>query len=145
MTDEPNQKQISLKGKNILLTGGTTGIGRAIGILLAKSGANIFTFGREQQPLDEALQAFKEAGGNAYGFTADVSKVEDVKRIFQEADKIFDKLDILICNAGLAAQGLADTPEDEWRYVVETNLLGYLACSKEGITRMKPNKMAISC
>lgn len=143
MTDienPPTQSGTSLAGKNIILTGGTTGIGRAIGILLSKSGANIFTFGREQQPLTEALDAMNRAGGNAKGITADVSIAEDVKRVFKEADKIFDKLDILICNAGLAIGGIADSAEEDWRYVVETNLMGYLACSKQGIERMKPKK-----
>lgn len=124
----------ALRGKTALLTGGTTGIGRAILAELANEGVRVLTFGRHQQPLDHALQ---EAGlGGDCGLVADVTNPEDLSRVFATVDERLGDLDILICNAGLGAFAIADMPDREWRYVIETNLVGYMACTKAAIERM---------
>lgn len=130
----------SLTGKRILITGGTTGIGRAVAILLSSYGANVFTSGRTPEHLQEALEQIRQAGGQANGIIADQSKPEDIKRIFEEADKALGGLDVLINNAAVPAQNIKDMEEDQWRYSMETNLLGYMACTKEAIPRMEPQK-----
>src|ERR687889_616299 len=73
--------------KSILITGGTTGIGRAIAILLASQGAKVMVFGRHQDDLDEALKDIRAAGGEVLGLTADVSDPEDIQRVFKEFDR----------------------------------------------------------
>ena len=70
-----------LKGRRVMVTGGTTGIGRAVAILLASEGARLFIFGREEKPLNDALKAIRAVGGEGHGVTADVSKPEDVERV----------------------------------------------------------------
>jgi short-subunit dehydrogenase len=77
----------SLKGKRILITGGTTGIGRAITILLGSYGAKIITFGRHQEQLDEVISAVQQAGGEINGLIADSAKAEDIQRVFQQVDQ----------------------------------------------------------
>ncbi|GAB3547890.1 SDR family oxidoreductase [Spirosoma fluminis] len=129
-----------LEGKRILITGGTTGIGQAIAILLGSYGAHVFTMGRHQKQLDEALGRIREAGGQADGMIADLSKQEEVERVFQQADQILGGLDIFISNAALAAESIADMDNAQWRNVVETNLLGYMACTKEAVSRMQQGK-----
>lgn len=129
-----------LAGKRILLTGGTTGIGRAVAALLSAYGAKIFTFGRTPEHLQEALDEIRQAGGQAEGIVADQSKPEDVQRIFEQADAVLGGLDILINNAAVPAQNIKDMEEDQWRYAMETNLLGYMACTKEAISRLEPQK-----
>lgn len=130
----------SVAGKNVLVTGGTTGIGRATAILLAGQGANVLTFGRDQQHLDDALNDIQKAAkGTVYGFLADVATEDGVKKIFEEVDARFDKLDILINNAALPYGSVTEGNYREWKYVMDTNLLGYLACSGEAITKMKEN------
>jgi NADP-dependent 3-hydroxy acid dehydrogenase YdfG len=129
-----------LDGKRILITGGTTGIGRAIALLLSSYGARIVTFGRHQEPLDETLKAIREAGGQADGFLADSASAEDIQRVFQEADAKLGGLDVLIDCAALAADSLGEMDDSDWRYVIETNLVGYLATTKEALRRMQPQK-----
>ncbi|RAK00286.1 NADP-dependent 3-hydroxy acid dehydrogenase YdfG [Larkinella arboricola] len=130
----------SLTGKRIIISGGTTGIGRAIAILLGSYGAHIFTFGRNQEPLDETLTAIREAGGQADGIIADSSKPEDIQRVFQQAEEKLGGLDILINSAALAAGSISEMEDADWRYVIETNLAGYLATTKEALNRMQPQK-----
>ncbi|MET0338951.1 MAG: SDR family oxidoreductase [Caulobacter sp.] len=123
-----------LNAKRVMVTGGTTGIGRAIAILLASEGARVFIFGREQDALDDALKAIEAAGGEAHGVTADVAKAEDVTRVFKAADDALGGLDILVNNAAIWGEALDEM--DEWRYSVETNLVGFLACAREGAKRL---------
>jgi NADP-dependent 3-hydroxy acid dehydrogenase YdfG len=132
----------SLEGKNVIVTGGTTGIGRAIVLLLAKCGANVLFFGRHEQELKDTLNEIESIGGtsNIYGLMADVSKNEDIERVFSEASDKFDKLDILINNAALGYGSIQDGEYEDIQYLINTNLVGYLACASKAVERMKPNK-----
>jgi NAD(P)-dependent dehydrogenase (short-subunit alcohol dehydrogenase family) len=125
-----------LAGKRVLVTGGTTGIGRAVGALLASYGARIFTFGRNQKPLDEALDYIRAAGGEAEGVTGDLTLPDDVGRIFARADAVFGGVDVLVNNAALPADGIMEMEDAEWRYAVEANFVGQLACARAAATRM---------
>src|SRR5829696_8622883 len=84
--------------KSILITGGTTGIGRAIAILLASQGARVMIFGRHEQELNDAMNDIRQAGGDVLGLTADVTNPAEIQRVFQQFDQQMDKLDILINN-----------------------------------------------
>lgn len=131
---------VSMAGKAIVVSGGTTGIGRATAALLASQGAKVLIFGREEQALQDALadlQGQVQNGGAVHGMTADQSKPEDVRRVFQEADQKLGGVDILINNAALAAQSIVETDYAEWQSVIQTNILGYMACCREAIDRMK--------
>lgn len=126
-----------LAGKNIIISGGTTGIGRATAVLLGSYGARLLIFGRHEPELREAMAEVEQAGGEVHGVVADQAKGEDIQRVFKEADEKLGRLDVMINNAAVAAARLIDTPEDEWRYVLETNILGYMACCREAAIRMK--------
>lgn len=128
---------VDVKGKSVLVTGGTTGIGRSIAILLAQRGARVMIFGRHQQELDAAMRDLHMVSSEAYGLTADSGKIEDVERVFQEVDHQFGGLDILVSNAALPAGSVVNTPSDEINYVIQTNLLGYLYFAKLATERMK--------
>ena len=123
--------------KSILITGGTTGIGRATAILLASQGAKVMIFGRHQNDLDEALNDIRETGEEVLGLTADVSDPEDIQRVFKEFDRQMDKLDILINNAALGYGSITEGGYPEWDYILKTNLLGYMAMTHEAVERMK--------
>lgn len=131
----------SLAGKSIVVTGGTTGIGRSTAQRLVADGANVLIFGRHEQELQDALKDIQSAAngsnGKVHGLTADTSKPEDIDRIFQEADQKLGGVDILVNNAALAAHSVLDMKFNEIQYVVETNLLGYMNCCKQAIERMK--------
>ena len=125
-----------LAGKRVLVTGGTTGIGRAVAALLASYGARIFTFGRNQKPLDAALDYIRAAGGEANGMVGDLTEPDDIRHIFAKADDVFGGIDVLINNAALPADGIMQMDDAEWRYAVDANLVGQLACAREAATRM---------
>ena len=129
----------SMDGKTVLVTGGTTGIGRAIAIELARLGARVLIFGRHRQELDDALAALEDTVGQAEGMIADQSKPEDVQNVFKRA-RALGGLDVVIANAGISGEGLADTSDKDWRYVMETNLLGYLDVAKRAAEAFEGKK-----
>lgn len=131
------QDQVNIEGKRILVTGGTTGIGRATVALLAQEGGRVLTFGRHQPELDEALSNAGGAPGSVDGLIADVAKKEDIEQVFAAVDDKLGGLDVLISNAGLSAGPVHEMAEDEWRYVVETNLLGSFSTARQAIQRMQ--------
>ncbi|MFC0205634.1 SDR family oxidoreductase [Novosphingobium soli] len=124
----------NLAGKRILVTGGTTGIGRATVRALAARDARLLTFGREEAPLGEVL---REAGlPPECGLTADASTAADIRTVFATVDERLGGIDVLICCAALGAQPIHEMREEDWRYAVETNLLGYMGCTRAALERM---------
>jgi len=131
----------SVKGKRILITGGTTGIGRATAILLASQGARVMIFGRHQEQIDETLSAIMalDIETECFGMRADVAELRDINRIFDLVDGQFGGLDILINNAALPYESIIEGSYQDWQYILNTNLLGYMACSHEAVKRMQGN------
>lgn len=137
----PNYIAQSIAGKSILITGGTTGIGRATAILLASQGANVITMGTNKQHLDDALKDIKKnATGTVHGFVADLSTEEGIQKVFNEVDLHFGSLDILVNNAALPFGSVTEGNYSEWKRILDTNLLAYLACTNEALTRMKKKR-----
>jgi len=127
-----------VKGKSILITGGTTGIGRATAVLLASMGANVMIVGTDPQHLDQALEDIKKnALGDVSGMLADLATEEGIQSVFNQADISLERLDVLINNAALAFGSVTEGEYRDWKKIVDTNLLAYLACSSQAITRMK--------
>ncbi len=124
-----------LAGKRILLTGGTTGIGRATLALLAGEGARVLTFGRHQRELDDALAAAGD--GSVSGLVADAATREGIDAVFAAVDDQLGGIDALVACAALGAQPIHEMADEDWRYVIDTNLVGYLACAKAAIARME--------
>jgi NADP-dependent 3-hydroxy acid dehydrogenase YdfG len=122
-----------LSGKRILVSGGTTGIGRETIALLAREGARVLTFGRDREALDVALAY----AGGATGLTADVATREGIERVFAAVDDQLGGIDILVACAALGAQPIHEMADEDWRYVIDTNLTGYLACARGAIERME--------
>ncbi len=129
-----------INGKAVVITGGTTGIGRATAILLASHGAHVLIFGREKQPLEDALEDIGKVSKDVVGLTADTSKKNDVLKVFKTADEKLGGVDILIDNAALGAGPVAESRHEELEYIVKTNLLGYITSAYEAIKRMKQKK-----
>jgi 3-hydroxy acid dehydrogenase / malonic semialdehyde reductase len=130
-------KHTDLDKRRILVTGGTTGIGRATVKMLAEEGARVLTFGRHQAELAAALDNASHAAGEVTGLTADASTREAVERVFAAVDERLGGIDVLICCAALGAEPLHEMEEDAWRYVIETNLIGYMSCARQAIKRME--------
>jgi NAD(P)-dependent dehydrogenase (short-subunit alcohol dehydrogenase family) len=131
---------IQLSDKRALITGGTTGIGRATALLLATRGAHVLVFGRHEPELNDAMADLRQVSSNVHGLIADAARIDDVRRVFKEVDARLGHLDILINNAALGAEGLSDMKHEDWEYVVQANLIGYMSCAQEAIQRMKARK-----
>ena len=127
-----------LAGKAIVITGGTTGIGRATAKLLAEEGARILIFGRHQPELDEAISDAKGSRGEVHGLVADQSRNDEIQRVFAEADKHIGGCDILINNAAVGLGSFLETKYEDWLYEIQTNLVAYIACCRYAIDRMRP-------
>ena len=132
---DAHTEQPSLAGRKALITGGTTGIGRAIAILLASEGAKVFICGRDPRHLDDALQRIGEVGSGE-GISVDLAKPESIDRLFKAADDYLGKLDIAIINAAVSAEDLAGTPEDDLYYQTAVDYTAYLATAKAALERM---------
>lgn len=128
----------TLEGKHVFVAGGTTGIGLETAIQLAEQGAHVAVLGRHEPELDDALERLHQAGeGRCHGFTGDISRHEDVLRAFESFDQEVGPLDVFVASAALAAQSVTSMGYDEWRYVIDTNLVGTIDCVGQALERMK--------
>lgn len=128
---------VSLAGQRVLVTGGTTGIGRATVHRLVGAGAQVLTFGRDRDALGQAIADAPEGPGSVTGLTADIATQDGVDQVFAAVDAELGGIDILVCNAALGADPIHEMDDADWRYVVDTNLVGYLACARAAIDRMR--------
>jgi NADP-dependent 3-hydroxy acid dehydrogenase YdfG len=126
-----------IAGKGIVITGGTTGIGRTTALLLAQLGARVLVFGRHAPELEDAMHDLEDVSDEVYGLVADVSRLADVDRVFREADERLEHVDVLINNAALSGDSIIDHSVEDADYIVRTNVLGYIACAHAAIPRMK--------
>jgi NAD(P)-dependent dehydrogenase (short-subunit alcohol dehydrogenase family) len=136
------QQTTILNGQSVLITGGTTGIGRELALKIAAMGGNVLIAGVNEQHLDDTISDSHQANltGRLNGIIADLSPPVGVDLFFKEADKLFDgPLDVLINNAALAFQSAMEGSFEDWRKVIDTNLLGYIACTHEAAARMLKN------
>ena len=140
--DEPanlsdaHTEQPGLKGRRAVITGGTTGIGRAIAVLLAGYGAKVFVCGRDPAHLEDALERIGEVGEGS-GIALDLSEEAAVDRFFTKAGEWLGGIDIAVINAAVPAQALAETGERDTRYQIETDFVSYLVTTQEAAKRMK--------
>src|SRR5215212_4262948 len=92
---DAHTQQPSLSGRRAIVTGGTTGIGRAIAVLLASYGVKVFICGRNPEHLSDALQRIREVG-EGDGISVDLTDPEELSRYFMSADAYLGKLDIAV-------------------------------------------------
>ncbi|MBZ0252525.1 MAG: SDR family NAD(P)-dependent oxidoreductase [Candidatus Methylomirabilis sp.] len=122
-----------LKDKAVVVTGGGSGIGRAMANLYAAEGARVLVADIVGDAVEETLAEIKKAGGTASGFVGDVSKDADVCKMIDVAVSTFDRLDVLCNNAGVLDRltPAADVTDALWEKVLGVNLDGvFFACRK---------------
>lgn len=133
---DAHTRQPSLKGRKALVTGGTTGIGRAIAVLLASEGVKVFVCGRDATYLQDALTRIGEVGEGS-GTSGDTSKPDDLRRIFQEAEDWLGGLDIVVINAAVPSEATPEMDEETLRYNLETDFVSYIVSARHAAHRLK--------
>lgn len=115
-----------MKTKVALITGASSGIGRATAELFAANGARVAVAARRRDELDSLVADIEARGGTATAIQADVSVAADVERMVDHAIKTFGRLDYAVNNAGIEGRfaGIMDLPEEEWDRVLGINLRG---------------------
>lgn len=127
--------------KNVLVTGGGAGIGRAIALAFARQDAAVVVAGRSKEPLNQTVKLITDSGGRATAITADVTRSEDVAALVADAAATYGSLDVAVNNAGtLTAFGpVGDIDEGQWSALVSVNLTGTLLSMKHEIAYMRRN------
>ncbi len=114
-----------LKDKVAIITGASSGIGKACARLFAREGAKVVLVARRMEALEDLASEIKRDGGEAIPLKADVSNPEDVNRVVDETVKVYGTVNILINNAGLTQDNLAlKLTTQQWEEVLKVNLLG---------------------
>ncbi|HYJ60043.1 MAG TPA: glucose 1-dehydrogenase [Actinomycetota bacterium] len=115
---------MSLKGKSAIVTGGNSGIGKAVALSLAEAGANVcIDFVANPEATEELERQIVALGDQAIGVDADVSKVEDLQRLVDETVKAFGRLDVMVNNAGVETRSsVLETTEKQYDFVMDINL-----------------------
>lgn len=133
---DAHTEQPGLAGRKAIITGGTTGIGRAIAVLLASEGAKVFVCGRTPEHLDDALERIREVG-EGDGINVDLAKREDVARFFEAADAYLGGVDLAVINAAVPAEAIADTKEADLDYQIAVDFTAYLTSTQAALDRME--------
>jgi NADP-dependent 3-hydroxy acid dehydrogenase YdfG len=127
-----------LEGRTAIVTGASSGIGRAISEHLADAGAHVFLSGRTASSMEDCKKHIEENGGHASVITADVRDVAQVRGLVDTAVQATGRLDIMVNNAGLEypARIMEGDPE-EWRTMLETNVLAVLVGCQAAVKAMR--------
>jgi len=128
----------TLKGKVALVTGASRGIGRAIAERLAHDGAAVaVNYGSNAGEARKVVAAIEAAGGRAFAIQADVGRVPEIVRLFDETLGHFGKIDILVNNAGvMIIKPVADTTEAEFDRIFAINVKGTFFACQQAATRL---------
>lgn len=126
------------RGKNVVVTGGSRGIGRAIALEFGKKGANVvINYVSSDTEAEKVAEEIKNLGGNAILVKGDVSSFEEGKKLIDETVKVFGTIDILINNAGITKDGLImRMKEEHFDKVIDINLKGVFNTCKSAVSHM---------
>ena len=132
----------SLEGKVAIVTGGSKGIGREIGLVFAEAGADVVVCSRGlDSSLEDVAEEIRTLGRRSLAVPADIRKKSDVERLVQRTVEEFDVIDILVNNAGvLLVAPFVDHSEEDWDRIMDTNLKGYYLCSQAVVKKMMEQK-----
>lgn len=135
-----------LAGKAALITGGDSGIGRAVAIAYAREGADVLiAYLSEDSDAEDTARLVREAGQKAVVVRGDVSQPQHCRDLVDTAVREFGRLDVLVSNAAfqMTHESLEEIPDDEWDYTLATNLSALFHLSKAAVAHMQPGSSII--
>ena len=133
------QAEKVLTGQKALVTGGNSGIGKAVALELGKAGADVVVnYVRGDDQAQEVAAEIEKSGSRAFGYQADVSQEDQVTAMFEKMKAELGTIDILINNAGLQQDAPFDEMTlDQWNLVINVNLTGQFLCAREAVREFK--------
>ncbi|NQV54687.1 MAG: SDR family oxidoreductase [Rhodospirillales bacterium] len=131
--------EIRMDGRRALITGGSRGLGRAMAMRFAESGADVAIVARRGDVLDKTRAEIEAiSDGKVVTCVGDVSKAQDVERVFAEAEDALGGIDILVNNAGTsAAKPFLELSDEDWQVDLELKLFGAIRMIRLGLPGMK--------
>ncbi len=138
------QLNIRMKDKVVIITGGSSGIGKAMAEVFGRHGSKIVITGRNLQDLNQAVADLKAQGISVHGFQADVSVEDDNRRMAEETINVFGRIDILINNAGISMRALFNEVDlNVVKKVMDINFYGVLYATKYCLPEILKSKGSI--
>lgn len=129
-----------LDGKIAIVTGSSSGIGKAIALTFAREGARVVVAARRKVLCEQTADQIRRDGGEALVVPTDVTDEKQVRRLIETTVQAFGRLDLLVNNAGLVSHArIEDTSVAEFDRVLDTNLRGAFLCCRAGFLQMKKN------
>src|SRR5580704_7434155 len=128
----------ALVGRTAVVTGASSGIGRAVAESLGGAGAHVVLGGRTPSAMDEAVKRINAAGGSAESHVHDVRDVAEARALVDAAVASTGRLDVMVNNAGVSYPGtIVDADPEHWRVMLETNVLALLVGSQAAVRAMR--------
>jgi len=129
-----------LRDKVAFITGGGSGIGRAIARSFVEEGATVVLAARNQENLSAAVQEFEDMGGKALAIPMDILKEQDIVDAVKKAVDTFGRIDILVNNSGIGGPTayVWDLKLDDWNEIIGVDLTGSMLCAREVLKYMVP-------
>lgn len=132
---------VGFEGQTVIVTGAGRGMGRAVALAFGRRGARVVVAELDPISAEDAGRAIKDTGGEALAVPVDVSRVADVRRLFETAVERFGTVDILVNNAGIGiAKPLLDYTEEDWDRQLGVNLKGMFFATQEAARLMVPKR-----
>jgi len=130
-----------LKNRISLITGSSRGIGRAIALNFAKEGSDVVVnYVVNDNAAEEVISKIRSMGRRCFSFKADVSKGDNVKKLFSKIIQEYGKIDILVNNAGITMDStLHKMSYENWDSVIKVNLTGVFNCCRQAVVNMREN------
>lgn len=137
----PHGETMRFKNQVVWITGGGTGIGFALAQKFSNEGAKVAVSGRRLNKLEEAVKVIEKSGGVAIAVQCDVTNEESVKEAVQKVVARFDRLDVVLANAGFGVAGkIRDLEVDDWRRQFDVNVIGAIATVKHALPHLEKTK-----